>query len=212
VFALASSLLIGYTLQFVNAAAQEKAWLYDRFRDVLYKLDDFLRGQDQSSALIQVSRVTSWELKRPRRRDFPSRDWERRVSKFMEEAEKHKKTQPQSNLHLEISAFLGDCESAHNEMAICWVKQLIAPLLVRSAIKMLILLCLLLVSLFTMLSMQGVLPLEVHVGVPAFFVMAAILVCVELGLTVWRHSREMTEESLSGGLDEELEAADEAIE
>src|SRR6266478_3714911 len=76
VFALASSLLIGHTLQFVNAAAQEKAALYHRYRDVLYRLDDFLRAQVQNDALIQAGRATSWELKQPERQDFPLRDWE----------------------------------------------------------------------------------------------------------------------------------------
>jgi len=73
---------------------------------------------------------------------------------------------------------------------------------------MLILVCLLLVALFTALSQQGALSLAVNVGVSAFFVMAAILVCIELALIVWRHCRDMTEESLSGGLAEKTKSAE----
>ncbi len=199
VFALGSSLLVGHTLQFVNNTAQEKASLYHRFRDVLYKLDDFLREQDADNLLVQMTRVISWELKKAQREEFPLLDWDKRLSGFEEAIDAHKKQEPESNLHLEIIEFLGDCEYVHNELAICWIKQLAAPILLRSAIKMLVLLSLLLLVLFVMLSLGRALPIEVHVGVPAFFVMTAILVSVELGLTVWRHVRDMTEESLRGG-------------
>jgi hypothetical protein len=199
VFALGSSLLIGHTLQFVNNTAQEKASLYQRFRDVLYRVDDFLRDQDEHKRLVQTARATSWELKKAEREQFPLRDWETRLSALGKAIEEYKKEEPESNLHLEIIGFLTDCEQMHNELAICWIKQVVAPILLRSAIKMLVLLSLLLLALFVMLSLGRSLPLEVQVGVPAFFVMAAILVSVELGLTVSQHVRDMTEESLSGG-------------
>ena len=202
VYALGASLLVGHTLQFVNNTAQEKASLYHRFRDVLYKLDDFLRAQDEDKLLVQTARATSWELKKAEREQFPLRDWEKRLVALGKAIEGYKKEEPESNLHLEIIGFLADCEYVHNELAICWIKQLVAPLLLRSAIKMLVLLSLLLLALFVILSLGHALPIEVQVAIPAFFVMAAILVSVELGLTVWRHVRDMTEESLSGGVGE----------
>jgi hypothetical protein len=202
VYALGASLLVGHTLQFVNNTAQEKASLYHRFRDVLYKLDDFLRAQDGDKLLVQTARATSWELKKAERERFPLRDWEKRLLALGKAIEEYKKEEPESNLHLEIIGFLADWEYVHNELAICWIKQLVAPLLLRSAIKMLVLLSLLLLALFVILSLGHALPIEVQVAIPAFFVMAAILVSVELGLTVWRHVRDMTEESLSGGAGE----------
>jgi ABC-type multidrug transport system fused ATPase/permease subunit len=198
VFALGSSLLVGHTLQFVNNTAQEKASLYNRFRDVLYRLDDFLRLQDQENPLIEMARIISWDLKRAEREEFPLQDWEKRLSGFEEAIEAHKKQETSSNLHLEIIAFLDDCEQVHNELALCWIKQLVAPLLLQSAIKMLVLLSSLLVALFLLISLTPQLSLYVQVGVPTFFVVAAILVSVELGFVVWRHVRDMTEESLSG--------------
>jgi hypothetical protein len=202
VYALGASLLVGHTLQFVNNTTQEKASLYHRFRDVLYKLDDFLRAQDEDKLLVQTARETSWELKKAQREQFPLRDWEKKLLALGKAIEEYKKEEPESNLHLEIIGFLAECEYVHNELAICWIKQVVAPLLLRSAIKMLVLLSLLLLALFVILSLGHALPIEVHVGIPAFFVMAAILVSVELGLTVWRHVRDMTEESLSGGTGE----------
>src|SRR5207244_1968420 len=99
--------------------AQEKASLYQRFRDVLYRLDDFLRDQDEDKRLVQTARATSWELKKAEREQFPLRNWETRLSALGKAIEEYKKEEPESNLHLEIIGFLTDCEQVHNELAIC---------------------------------------------------------------------------------------------
>jgi hypothetical protein len=96
VYALGASLLVGHTLQFVNNTAQEKASLYHRFRDVLYKLDDFLRAQDGDKLLVQTARATSWELKKAERERFPLRDWEKRLLALGKAIEEYKKEEPKS--------------------------------------------------------------------------------------------------------------------
>jgi hypothetical protein len=193
ILALSASLMVGHVLSYLQATLSEKTDLYLRFRDTLITFDDFLRNHAGISDLVNEAQSVSWELKKLRLEDFPIMDWDSRLKRLGTILEKHPREGAHVNLPLEVMAYLGFCEELISAIGLACIKQIIVRVLLQPIIKMFVVMGCIIMTLIYYCFYFAIAPLQIRLGVPVFFSLAAILLLYEVAWYFYRHIAENTD-------------------
>jgi len=193
ILALTASLMVGHVLGYLQATLSEKTDLYLRLRDTLISFDDFLRTQNDPSGLVGAAQSFSWELKKLRLEDFPILDWDSRLKDLGKRLEKHPREGEESNLPLEVMAYLGYCEELVSAIGLACIKQIVVRVLLQPILKMFIVMGCIILTLICYCFCFSLTPFQVRLALPVFFSFVTLLLLYEVAWHFYRHITENTD-------------------
>jgi hypothetical protein len=189
ILAFTATLMVTHVLQYLDSALTEKADSYFRFREILFKMDEFLRKQT-ATQLVHEARSLSWELKKLRLEDLPLKDWGKRVESLTKEYQASLKQDKTTNLPLEIMGYITYCEEMLSTIGVSYVKQVVSTIFLEAAIKMFVFLGLVILTLLYFCFFFSDSTPGFRIGSLTFFSTGCLLLCYEFAARLYRHVAE----------------------